>query len=80
MNRCEKLRVSASSTKLDDKTLPNFLSKEIHSLMIICENLEEFCFVLLVLKFKKVLKQSNLHLGFASTLSVIELETHSLQS
>ena len=56
MNRCEKLRVSASSAKPDDRTLPNFLCEEIHSLMIICENLEEFCFVLLVLKFEKVSK------------------------
>ena len=52
----KKLRVSASSAKPDDRTLPNFWCEEIHSLMIICENLEEFCFVLLVLKFEKVSK------------------------
>ena len=65
-----KLRVSASSAKLNNRSSPNFLCKEIHLLVIICEILEEFWCVLLVLKFENISKWALFHFESMSTLNI----------
>ena len=77
---CAKPRVSASSAKLQGVSLPKFFHLKIHSRGSHSEILVEIGTLLRMWKFRENSKQSNLHLGIGSTLSVKELETHSLQS